>query len=144
VSRSPSPRVARIAGLRWLTVILALAGLGVLHGAHCVDETPVAVVAMAAAAHDGWAGAADPLGPGSSILAATPEHDGHHERHPSPGAAAGACLFLTTAVVGTALLLADALRRAPLARSTGGALRPSRGGRPSVPIPLAELGVLRI
>jgi hypothetical protein len=144
VSRPPSPRAARTVAVRWLTVALAVIGLGVLHGAHCADDVPVAAVALAAAHHDEPPTAAD-AAPSEEAAIPHAAAQGHHDDGQSPPCAmTGACLLLRTAVAGTGPVVADTLRPALHASSTDGVPPPSPSGRPLPRVPLAELGVLRI
>ncbi|HEX8627159.1 MAG TPA: hypothetical protein VF755_03185 [Catenuloplanes sp.] len=136
--------VARRVLTRWLLVAFALGGLGMLHGAHCADAVPAAMTALTTAQHH-----LSPTSPGTrgDHLAAVPGGrvvPGHHDDgHGSPGTMAGACLVLLTAVVGAALVLAYALRRA-------WHVPPARGPAPPRPryrlptVSVVQLGVLRI
>ena len=143
MSRPTSPLAARPAVVRWLMVALALAGLGVLHGAHCPEKAQAAVMAQTGFAAQVRA-AAPSLGDDVAVLAAAPVSAHHAEGLSTPGAMAGACLFLLTAVVGTALVLADVLLLTSRLIPAGGAPSASPAAEPVLCVGLADLGILRI
>lgn len=70
----PHPPTARPGLLRWLIVVLALAGLGLLQSSHC-DDMRVAA-AMSAADHT--------AGPAAEAGAATPASPQHHDHEDGP------------------------------------------------------------
>ena len=143
MSRPTSPRTARPAAGRWLMVVLALAGLGILHGSHCAESTQTAVLALpigVAAVEESVPAA---IAADVAVLWTAPA-PAHHNDGRTPGALAGACLFLLAAVVGTALVLTDALRRTSPGIQDRDAPSALRIHGPVLPLCLANLGVLRI
>jgi hypothetical protein len=124
--------------LRWLTVVLTLAGLGVLQSGHC-DDSPVAVTSQSSAGcHLEATIVAEATTPAAT--------DHHHDHHGTPGrpAATDECTPLTITVAAAPTVAA--LRTEPPLRAVAviTAFRPPLPPGRTVPrVALDALGVSR-
>ncbi|GAA3347337.1 hypothetical protein GCM10020358_61740 [Amorphoplanes nipponensis] len=128
MSRLPSP-TAWPGLVRWLTVVLALTGLGLLQPGHC-DDSPEAVTTRPAAVQHA----------GSAAVAAHHHHD-HHSRSGHP-VVTDTCRLLTTTVAATHTVAS--WWTAPSTRAVGVAAAPRRPLPPGRIVPRVALDALGV
>jgi hypothetical protein len=128
--------------MRWLVVVCALAGLGLLQGGHCHDMPGTATALVSPTEADDVAAPSFVAGGVNAALTAGPRH--RHDRNGSgdPATTAEGCQPLVTTVVAATTVAVAPL---PLVqRSSYFRSRPTlSSGRALPALALAALGVLR-